>query len=473
MTLNIQAGLAAQTFALGEKVPLALAITNPGPEGGSAVDPRAGGRFLRFYVTVPGGGRRTFTMEEATAAPGVPPLVPKIQCPPEYRWDIEFDLSNLTPLNQPGMWSVMLEYEPEPGRKWTSAEMPFVILPPAGASLELAPDDSAFSAQRTLIWVEKVGGTGRVLAMPMERRIYAPAVLHSATEIGRSHADASPAASTSPANLPYPDRWIAWVNKRRLFAFYWSLEPGWRLQPVHTDLGFDPILIRPLLAGSPPDEGRSTCLVGMFWPGAAGSGLTAVELGADGTGRMLPAMNLEGIAQAAWATTPAPAARIFVLALAAGNRTDLVLVACPAGGGLQRPRTLFSAEGKFAAGDMRVMPDGKIGVGVIVQSGEEWKRITLRTPLIPMGGEPVVETILPGAGARPLCARLDAAGGLHWVYWREKIVHYMAPGASESSFLSQRLAQYGSHFNISLREGSPASALLYYDSERGPCFVRI
>jgi hypothetical protein len=64
-------------------------------------------------------------------------------------------------------------------------------------------------------------------------------------------------------------------------------------------------------------------------------------------------------------------------------------------------------------------------------------------------------------------------GDLHWAYWREKIVNYMAPGATESSWGSQRLAQYGSHFDISLRAEPTAVAMVYYDSEHGPTFVRI
>ena len=201
--------------------------------------------------------------------------------------------------------------------------------------------------------------------------------------------------------------------------------------------------------------------------------MAAVELGADGVGRMLPAMNLDGVAKAAWGAVPSAGSRIFVLALAAAHSTGVVLVNCPAGSGLQRPQLLFSVPGNFAAGDVRVMPDGRIATGIIVQNGEDWKRVTLQTPVLPLGGEPVIEEVRPGAGARPLCARMDAAGGLHSVYWREKMVQYIAPGAQEPSFVSQRLAQYGSHFNISLRENPPAAALLYYDSERGPCFVRI
>src|SRR5262249_40391070 len=120
-----------------------------------------------------------------------------------------------------------------------------------------------------------------------------------ALEIGRSHSDAVPVASTSPANLSYPDRWIAWINRRRLLAFYWSREPGWRLPPVQIDLGFEPQLIRPLLASAPPDEGRPTCLAGMFWTSAAGTGLAAYEMGEAGLGQLLPAINLNGVAQAA------------------------------------------------------------------------------------------------------------------------------------------------------------------------------
>ena len=95
----------------------------------------------------------------------------------------------------------------------------------------VCPDDSALSAQRTLIWVEKDGGTGRILALPMEKQTYAPQLLRTAFEIGRCHADASPVASTSPANVAYPDRWIAWINRRRLLAW----QRGWPAARVVTE----------------------------------------------------------------------------------------------------------------------------------------------------------------------------------------------------------------------------------------------
>src|SRR5215470_10022824 len=94
MAIDIQAGLEQQTFAVGEAIPLALTVSNSGPELVRADDPRQAGDRLRFRVRI-GEGTRLVTMAQATFVPGVPLIVADVLVPIGRPWVFHFELAQL------------------------------------------------------------------------------------------------------------------------------------------------------------------------------------------------------------------------------------------------------------------------------------------------------------------------------------------------------------------------------------------
>ena len=472
MRFDIQAVVGAQTFALGERVPVLMSLVNQGPDAAGAIDPRRGGEYLRFHVRVPGGEVRSFTMAEAQRKPGVPNVVTMIQCPPGFRWEFDWDLTMLTKVNQSGFWGVALEYQPVQGEIWRSAESQFYVLPPAGSHLEVVSSESSKQGQQTLMWVEREAAGGRALMLDFTRERL-EVTLRGAVEIARLPMEAAPALSMSPAAAPFPDRWVAWISAAHLHFYFYARDPADRSEVIRFPGAYG-VLIHPILAGAAPDEGRPSCLAGVLAQGGSGTQLLPFEISGKGEGWLQPAVAIPGSAVGAWALAPDSENRLFVIAAQVGSRVEVSAVNCPVGVTTQPPQTWFAEDGEYLAGDVVMSDDQQVIVGLLLKRGNEWNRIVFQAPRPGTVFERVVSRVDPGVGeATPVRARLDARGQLHCLFKREDYVHYVAPDSDKESWTSRRPAVFGAFTDLLLRTEPPGAAVVYYDHESGPSFLRI
>jgi len=126
--VKIRAALRKKSFALGERVPLMLYVTNMGREVLAVADPRRGGDSLHIRLRKPDGVEEEFTTGEALREPGVPEILVDMRIPPGRQQIFEFDLAALTSLQQTGRYTIKLVYVSKAGEQpWRSGEIPFAI----------------------------------------------------------------------------------------------------------------------------------------------------------------------------------------------------------------------------------------------------------------------------------------------------------------------------------------------------------
>lgn len=126
--LKIRAMLGKKSFALGERTPLLLQVTNTGTQVLPVADPRRGGDSLNIWLRMPDGHEENFTTGEALREPGVPEILVDMRIPPGRQQIFEFDLAALTSLRQTGRYTIKLVYVWKTGEQpWRSGEIPFAI----------------------------------------------------------------------------------------------------------------------------------------------------------------------------------------------------------------------------------------------------------------------------------------------------------------------------------------------------------
>jgi hypothetical protein len=138
----------------------------------------------------------------------------------------------------------------------------------------------------------------------------------------------------------------------------------------------------------------------------------------------------------------------------------------------QSPVSWFGADGEFLAGDVRVALDHTVHVGLLVNRGNEWERVTFVAPMRGQKPEPAVTRLNPGPQAAAVCVRLDDKGDLHTLFRRDDAVHYTPPhaGSEASSYPRPVVAGNSADLLISL---DGRVVLVYYDFEMGPTFLRM
>ena len=472
MPAHIQAFLPQQIFAVGEKIPLTLAVSNPEPEVISVIDPRRGGKYFRLRIMVAPDEWRVVTMAEALSAPGVPVIVTQVQVPVGGKWDFDFDLSKLTSLDQPGSFALVVEYEWLPGQVWTSSPIPFWIVSSASGSLVITPSEATRAGYHSLVWVQGNGDEGRALMLDFRIQQLTPPI-KGAIEIARVKPSSPLTLSMSPAGSPFPDRWVGWISDERVYFSYWARAEQDRLAAASFSTGgFQPQLIRPILASSAPDEGRPGCLIGLLFRSAGGQQMVGVEVNADGQYRLLNHQPLGGMVKEAWATAPGDGVRLFVFASQSRQTVEILSVSCLLGEGSRAPMSWFSTEGEFLAGDVRVMPDHTVRVGILLNRGEEWERLTFDAP--PSGQMPVPSAarFKPGPQAVAARARIDGNGDLHSLFLRDGALHYAPPKATAEVSSHERPVVAGNSPDLLISLDGRV-ALVYYDLEKGPTLLRI
>lgn len=474
MPLEIKAELGREYFAMGERIPLVLSVTNKGTEVSPVADPRRGGDSLMILLMMPNGQERGLTIGEALGEPGVPEILVDMRIPPGREQLFEFDLAKLTRFDRPGNYRAKLIYIWKKGEMpWNSAELDFVIKPPAGTLLEATPTESSVNGSYGVLWTEKEGDRARVLLL--DYQLQNPvAEVRGAREIARIPLAAAPVLSMEPGGLPFSEKWMAWTSQQQLHVLYHADTVENQLGPRAIPLsGIEPRLVRPLLAEPAPDEGRPGCMIGVVTGGSTGTGsLTPVEINEKGEPRVLAAKSLQGTVLEAWATAPTPSKPMFILAIRVGENLDVLSLNCPWRGTVGEPTVLLSMHAELLAGDVRATFDGQAYVGLLLKRDEKWERMSFVVPKRGTQVEPTITPLQAGRGATAARARLDGSGRLHVLLRRNDRIGYVPPGENWDTLLDDRLVGAGTFFDLLLPPEFPAT-LIYYDDKRGPVPVSL
>jgi hypothetical protein len=472
MPLDIQAFLTGQTFAVGEMIPLRLIASNPGPEAISITDPRRGGKYFRLRIKVATGEWRTVTMDEVLSVPGVPPIIGQVQAPVAYKWNFEFDLTALTKMDQPGGYALVVEYEWQPGKIWNSPPIPFRIVMPKSGLLVVMPSEATRTGYHGLVWLHADGG--EVRALLLDFRIQEPIPpIQGAVEIARLKANSALTLSMSPAGLPFPDRWVAWVEGERVCFSYWARTEQDRMPSRFFSVGgIQPELIRPVLASRAPDEGRPGCLIGLLLRSATGQQMVSVEVHPDGQFQISQPQGVGGIVRDAWATALSDGLRLFVFACQSDQSLHILSISCAPGQQCQTPMSWFRTEGVFLAGDIRVALDRSVRVGLLLDRGNEWERLTFVSPMPGQLPEPVSTPLKHPPGAAAVRVRLDGKGNLHTLFLSDGALKYVPPLSQTVVGSYQRPVVAGNSADLLISPDGQV-VLVYYDFEKGPTFLRV
>jgi hypothetical protein len=473
MPLEIQAFLTRESFAVGEEMPLVLVATNPGPAAISIIDPRQGGRHLRFQIQLPTGNRRTVSMADALFAPGVPPIVPQVQAPVAYKWNFEFDLAKLAKIDQPGDYGLVVEYDWQPGETWRSSLIQFRVAVSAAGSLVVIPSEASGTGYHALVWLHTDGAETRALLIDFRFQRRVPHI-EGAVEIARLKPDSAFTLSTSPAGMPFPDRWVVWVEGEQAYLSYWARTPVDRLPPQSFSVyGGKLELIRPVLASRAPDEGRPGCLIGLLSRSANSQRMVSVEINPKGQVQISEPLSLAGSVRAAWAAALGDLLRLFVFASQSGPNTDVLSISCPPGLKCQAPVSWFTTEAMFLAGDIRVAMDSSVHVGLLLErGGQEWERLTFVAPKPGEKAKPVFTRFKHPARATAVRVRLDSKGHLHALFQSDGELYYVAPQSAFAAGSFQRPVTAGNSADL-LISPDGVVVLIYYDFEKGPTFLRV
>lgn len=473
MPLEIQAFLARESFAVGEQMPLLLVASNPGPAAISIVDPRQGGQNLRFRIQLPTGKRRTVTMADALFAPGVPPIVRQVQAPVAYKWNFEFDLAKLAKIDQPGDYALVVDYDWQPGETWHSSPIQFRVTVSAASSLIVTPSEASGTGYHALVWLHTDGGTTRALLIDFRLQKRVPHI-EGAVEIARFKPGSAFALSTSPAGMPFPDRWVAWVEGGQVYFSYWAQTPADRLPPRSFSVGGSmPELIRPVLASRAPDEGRPGCLIGLLSRSANSQRMVSVKISPEGHFQISEPLSLAGSVRDAWAAPLGDVLRLFVFASQAGPNINVLSISCPLDGKCQTPVSWFTTEAIFLAGDIRVTMDGNVHVGMLLERGrDEWERLTFIAPKPGEKPKPVSTWFKHPASAAAVRVRLDSKGHLHALFLSDGALYYVAPQSAVAAGPFRGLATDRNSADLLI---SPEDTVVMacYDFGKGPTFLRV
>jgi hypothetical protein len=467
--VGIEASLGGQTFALQERVPLRLVIHNLSVVPISVSDPTSS---VQIHLRLPSGQETSIDVGHAFRGPGVPDISVPVGVPPHNNRQFEFDVGGLVNLDQPGTYSLRVEYEWRPGATWQSADLPFTLTKPAPMFLTITPSEASRGGYHTAMWAEREGDTARVLASEFRIQDLPPRV-EGAREIARVPATTIPSLSMEPPQLPFAGRWIAWIREGRLYTLYDSQMSVERIAPSSVPLpAANSTLIDPLLADQPPGEGRPAVAAGMVLRGTKGAEFQLAEVDRSGQARFLSPIPLAGDVIRGWATSVNAANRVFVIALQVANQIQVVGISCAKGRACSSPFLLLRTDEGLLDGDIRPGPAQQLFIGLLLKQGANWKRLTLARSASGQVTLPV-ETPLRGCdGAVAIKARLDEAGKLGVAYLCNQQIHYAPPAGNEAAGIGKPLAEQVKFFELTFRPNLPPAFLLYL-AQSGPEFAAI
>lgn len=487
--LTIVARLDGASFALRERVPLAVVLTNPGVEGVAVPDPFANASgAMTLVLRRPEGSEQRLSLTEGAAPPGATLQLLNVTVLPGQDTVFRFNVAALFALLSPGDHAITVEYAWAPGQHFRSPALPFHLRPPAVPGFfAVAPTEAASRGYQAVIWAEPGAAT----------LLYdeGPQVLDAwgARPVASIPAGIRPAVSVAAAGQPEMDRWLVWVTgDRTLVATFVSEEPGRQISPQVTPLPAScrsGRLVHPALAGDPirrsPDPGTGSdpdeeparppaAAVGLLVDGpTGGTDLVLARIEPSGRASFDPAVPVSADVApdhtlGAWATLPSPGQRVFVLVVPveAGVLVRGVLLQ---DGATTPPVAVDLAtirSDEFLLGDVRADLQGRVWIGLLLRRDDRWIRASFTPPVVDPVHDVRSAELDPDPGARPASVRLDTEGQLHVVYRSAGHLHYVRPDRNHATWVGTRPAMNSSFEHIVLREARDA-VLVHHDRDLG------
>jgi len=320
-----------------------------------------------------------------------------------------------------------------------------------------------------IVWVERSNGRHRALGFDKDERTVIVGAFELITDLP---AGAKPIMSSSPAGLPFSERWVAWLQDGRIHARFFAhgdTELTLAAAPISLPHGLqDPQLLRPLLAEQAPDEGRPRCLVGVLSKtGKPGLDLYLFEIDRNGTSLMRSIVHIEQPQVAVWAAAPDPEEQQIVFVSVSTNSVHVTGLSTFWNGDTTelRPWGIEAADG-FLGGDMRAQMDGTLQVGLVLLKANAWHRVVLGSTGTVITRDEDATTFRSPAGAEVVDVGIDESAGIHILYRREATLFYLPPHSTTPAWTDNRLGSRGLDPHLCLQRGRRSVAV--YDLDRGP-----
>lgn len=492
--LDIDARVDGASFALRERIPLIVTLTNTGSSVVRVPDPVASdGDAWALVLTRPDGSATRLPLNQTGVPAGGMRQILMLGVLPSEPLVLRFNVASLFHLIAPGDHSLVVECTLSPGQTYRSSDIPFTLRAPSPpAFFEVAPAEAASRGYQAIVWAE---GGSRALQFDDGQRPLDPFGAHPVASVP---AGARPVVSTAVAGQPQMDRWLAWLSADGSLVTTFTTEtPGRAVAPRTSPLppaGAPFHILSPVLADNeysapaadvdadaeteeeapaPPP----TASIGLLGAGASG-GMDLVLARVDASGAalferpvpfsQLPPEKVLG----AWATSPSVWSRVFVVALPAPSGVLVRGVSIqPRAAVVPVDLATIDAD-EFLLGDVRCDLRGQVWIGLLVRRGAKWARVSFTPPVRDKDKDLRTEILDPGPGAQVAAIRLDTEGRLHVVYRASGELRYAGPGSASYSWARADLAASASHEHIVLR-GPTAATLVYHGRDIGLGFERM
>ena len=465
--ISIEAAIRGRVFAPREAAVLDLTLENRDSSTIVVPDP-ARGDALR--ITLRRADQSSIVLVPGQSPPGVPPQGAQVSVPPGVRRSFEFDLARLGHVSTPGEYTAVVEYVSTTGQPWKSGELRFSITKPAGRFFANVPSEASRTAQFSLLWTEPTENQARTLLL--DYRSVGPGQtddeleVWGAQEVASHSPHASPALSMGPPGHPFPDRWLAWIDGRQMYARYHARDRKNRLTARSVQVPANGFLVTPLVAERPPDNGRPGCDAALIVPSASGSSLQPLRISRTGQIALGQAIALPGEVVEARATPGADGRPIFVVVV--NVKSELVVEAFTCSQRTCLPGNIWlRTPSQFGALDVRFNRNSGVTAGLVLRTARGWERVVVREPGGRDKSAPIWAPVRIDSSAQPAAARLDERSQLHSLFVEGSRLYYSAPAGAEAKPISSPSASSGKFWDLFISPNRPAK-VVYYDAVQGP-----
>jgi hypothetical protein len=397
---------------------------------------------------------------------GVPNAPQMLSVPNPLPIDILLNLHQYFTFDKPGSYSLSVIYTWKEDETWYSPQYSFIITPPNGEALGIVPNESAGQGFQGLYWLETDGDIAKVLYKPWrlqdKKLTLTGAILTASLPAG-----AQVTLSSQPAGDPLPDRWLIGLANDNLYASFISEDEEFSLATIGVKLPHTMTLVTPALAELAPDEDRPACSIGLIASEGQRNVFNLLFVSAEGHFSPYSPVILPASPVASWALSTEQGNRLFYFLIRQENSSYLYRITCPRNQPCSRAEKIMAIQGDFIQGDLRLLADGQIAMGMIVNLQDEWMRIDLRGEadqgMDVMSQQKLKKT---SGNSIPKLLKIDHSGLIHTLYTDKLMLHYIPPSAQTSQWHNSNISN-----NLSLLElvilASNKVKLLHYHATRG------